>query len=354
MPIPPDGLRLVVSNAPAAIASIHGIPSYGAQADQPTPFVAITNLGAVAGPVTTNLSGKGVLIQRSPLLDFYQQINYAAWAGATFAVIYDDQNEPRVTMPKTDFAAIPAMLVTQSDGAALAAYLQTNAAQPVLGRMTTLNANVSFNITSTLSCEHVHLLVYTDCPNRSGMRIVLTSPAGTRSVMQHLNQDTSAGPYEWTYTSVGHFFEGSYGTWQAAFSYEQPGTSGNVQYVSLWIDGVSIVDTDHDGLDDRWETAWFGNLSPGPKETPAGDGWPNSVKQILGVNPKIPLFPFILDLSLWNTQWARLAWPGVDGGLDEIFSLGGSPPIAVPGRFSQSEYFIDYTAPMGFYYIRRP
>ena len=352
--IPQDGLRLIISNAPSALQSIHGTPSYGAQADRATPFANVVNVGAVAGPIQQNLAGSAALILRVGNTA-YQQLTYAAQAGAVFAVIYDNQIEDRYQylLTKTDFIPIPAMLITHADGTNLAAYLQTQSnVAPVLGRMTTLTTNILINVTNTLSCEHVRLTIGTDCTNRSGMRIVLTSPMGTQSVMQHLNQDTSPGPVNWTYSSTEHFFESSAGTWQVAFSYEQPGVSGNVTFVSLAIDGVPIVDTDHDGLDDRWETQWFGNLAQGAKDSPAGDGWPNSVKQILGVNPKNPLFPFNVDLSLWNSEWARLAWPGVASGSYQILSFGGGAPIGTQGNFPETEVFIPYSSPAGIYFIK--
>lgn len=362
--IPQDGLRLVISNAPPALQSIHGSPSYGAQADRATQFSPIVDVGDVTGPIQQNLAGKAVLIHpdtpafpNSPYPP-YQQVMNVAQAGAAFVITYRDHDDPTELRPqfvlsKTDFIPVPAMSITHADGTNLAAYLQAQSGlHVVLGQMITLSTNILINITNTLSCEHVRLTVGTDCTNRSGMRIVLTSPIGTQSVMQHLNKDTSPGPVNWTFSSTGHFFESSAGAWQVAFSYEQPGGSGNVTSVALAIDGVPIVDTDHDGLDDRWETQWFGNLAQGAKDSPAGDGWPNSVKQILGVNPKNPLFPFNVDLSLWNGQWARLAWPGVASGSYQILTFGGGAPTGVPGNFPEIESFIPYSAPVGLYFIK--
>ncbi len=351
--IPQDGLRLVIPGAPAALQSIHGTPALGAQADQPTLTVPLTGLGVVNGPVPQNLTGQAAVILRGvQQSNFYQIIEWAAQAGAVFAVICDSTVEPRFQMTSTDLTPIPAMLITQSDGQALTSYLQTNNAI-IKGQMATLATNLAFTVTNTLVCEHVSVTVTTTCTNRSGMRIVLTSPMGTKSVLQHLNGDTSAGPNGWTYTSALHFLESSAGTWLVSFSYEQPGGSGNVTGVSLKIDGVPIVDTDHDGLDDRWERTWFGGLSQGPADAPAGDGWPNSVKQILGVNPNVSLFPFTVDLSFWSPEWTRLAWPGVAGSQYDVLSLGSSGPTGIPGQFSTTEAFIP-TGTMGFFRIRQP
>jgi subtilisin-like proprotein convertase family protein len=351
--IPQDGYRLVIPGAPAALKSIPGMPAFGAQADQPTAPGPIVDCGTADAPITQNLQGMGALIQRGDV-DFYQKIAYAAEAGAVFAVIYDNANEPRVPLSDTDFSPIPATSITMTNGLALQAYIQTNKTA-ASGQLLTLATNVTFAVPDTLVCEHVHLRVNTTCPNRSGLRIVLTSPMGTRSVLQRINQDTNPGPRNWTYMSTQHFFESSAGNWRADFSYEQPGTSGSVTAVTLSIDGVKITDTDHDGLDDNWELGHFGNLSQGPAECPAGDGWPNSVKQALGANPNQPLFPFTVDLSYWDATWARLGWPGVDGGqYDVLAPLTGEAPLPVAGTSHETEYFVPRQGrPMDFYSIER-
>jgi hypothetical protein len=332
------------------LTSLHGSPSLGANTDQATLSVPLVNLGSVTGPITQNLTGKAALIQQSSPQAYYQLIDWATQAGASFAVIYNATTN-RAPMLQTDLAPIPALLLTVSDGQALANFLQTNTTT-VSGRLLTLATNIAFSITNTLVCEHIHVTVTTSCPNRSGMRIVLTSPSGTSSVLQHLNGDTSAGPNGWTYTSTQHFFESSAGTWQIAFSYQQPGAPGSVTGVSLVIDGVPIVDTDHDGLDDRWEKAWFGNLNQTAAASPAGDGWPNSVKQILGVNPNLPLFPFNLDMSFWNDQWVRLAWPGVNGSSYDLLDYD-NPATPVPGLFPETETFVP-TGNIGLFRVSQP
>ena len=38
---------------------------------------------------------------------------------------------------------------------------------------------------------------------------------------------------------------------------------------------ADITDTDNDGLDDGWETHYFGNLNEGPNDDPDGDGYSN-------------------------------------------------------------------------------
>jgi subtilisin family serine protease/subtilisin-like proprotein convertase family protein len=352
-PMPEDAYVLSIPGAPAALRIIHGTPSLGAQADQPTPPASLISVGLATNVISRNLAGQAALIERGSAF-FFDKINFAAQAGATFAVVYDNTNEARFTMSDTEFTPIPAIFIKQSDGQALEAYLapQTSGAGAP-GQITTLSTNIFFNVTNTLVCEHVHVTVNTDCQLRAGVRIVLTSPMGTRSVLEHLNEDQDPGPVDWTYTTTEHFFEGSAGIWQLAFSDEQPAVTGNVLSVTLKIDGVPIVDTDADGLDDNWERRYFSGLSQGPADTPAGDGWDNAVKQALGADPREPLFPFTVDLSLWDSQWARLAWPGVAGAQYEIHTLGGAAPTAVPGLFWETESFISRATPMNFFFIGR-
>ena len=334
------------------LQTIHGTPSLGPQPDQPTPLAPLVSVGIATNTISQNLAGRAALIARGTNF-FYEKINYAAQAGAVFAVIYDHTVEARFVMSDTEFTPIPAIFITNPDGLALEAYLQAQTTNPVPAQIQTLSTNLYFNVTNTLLCEHVKVSVNTDCPVRSGVRIVLTSPMGTHSVLEHLNDDQNAGPTNWTYSSTEHFFESSAGVWQVAFSDEQPDVIANVLSVTLAIDGVPIVDTDRDGLDDNWERQYFQSLSAGPKDTPAGDGWPNSVKQALGANPNVPLFPFTVDLSFWNDQWTRLAWPGVGGVNYGILTYGNTTPVMAPGTFWETEYFVRRVAPLSLFSIQR-
>src|SRR5262249_12008902 len=150
--------------------------------------------------------------------------------------------------------------------------------------------------------------VATDHPLRGDVRITLVSPAGTRSVLQRFNGDTSAGPVDWTYYSTHHFFESTAGNWTAYFSDEAAGNTGAVHSVSLILYGVPIFDTDKDGLDDIWEIVNFSCLDETPKGDPDRDGYSNAREQIMQTGPNMSP-PFILDFSRWNQTLARLSWP---------------------------------------------
>jgi len=258
-------------------------------------------------------------------------------------------------MAGTDFAPIPAVFIRQSDGEALRSLLQTNTSARAQIRLN--STNYVFAITNTLICEHVGVRVKTDHSLRGDVRITLLSPQGTRSVLQTYNADTSPGPVDWTYYSTHHFYESSAGNWTVSISDEYLGSTGTVYYVALTIEGVPIVDTDADGLDDNWEMAHFGSLAFGPKDDPDGDGYSNAREQILGTDPLASDAPLALDLSRWNTSLARLSWPGVTNKMYQIWR--GSSPASlklftnVPGKFPVTEWFGPYrSAPRNFFQVR--
>jgi len=119
--------------------------------------------------------------------------------------------------------------------------------------------------------------------------------------------------------------------------------------VSLVISGVPIVDKDHDGLDDNWEMAHFGNLSQGPAGDPDHDGYSNMREQIMGTDPLVNNnIPFQLDFSLWNPTLGRLSWPSSTNFTYTI--RGGTNPAPlqfitnVPGAFPVTESFTPYTS----------
>jgi hypothetical protein len=209
-------------------------------------------------------------------------------------------------------------------------------------------------------CEHVGVRVQTDHPLRGDLRLTLVSPGGTRSILQCLNQDASAGPVDWTYYSTHHFLEASAGRWTLSVGDQFPGAAGRITAVSLIVWGRSITDVDSDGLDDPWESLHFGNLAGGPKDDPDSDGRPNAVEQILRGNPKARDQALTLDFSPWNQRLGRLSWPS---GPDDSFEIWSSSdleaPLALltnmPGRFPEAEWFLVRTnQAQKFFQVRAP
>ena len=317
-------------------------------------MVPLVYVGLATNPITANLTNKAALIERGTNT-FAAKINFAAQAGAAFAVIYNFATDTDATgapggdqlipMGATDFTPIPAVFIGHSDGEALKSFFATNSG--ALAQVHLETTNYLFNVTNTLLCEHVAVRTQTDHPLRGDLRITLVSPQGTRSVLQRYNSDTNAGPVDWTYYSTHHFFESGFGTWTLAFSDEFQDASGSVQLASLTIEGIAITDADHDGLDDNWEIAHFGTLDYGPQDDPDGDGYNNAREQIMGTDPLAADVPFQLDLSPWDTSLARLSWPGLTNLNYEV--LAGTNVAALTlltnlaGRFPETELFTPYT-----------
>ena len=365
--VPDDGLRVLVSgsNLPPALASIPATPGRGPHPDVATASLPLVDVGFATNDIVEDLTGKAALIQRGPgtvpdernLLR--RKIERAARAGAAFAVIYNNVSTPeRFIMTETDFVPIPAVLISQALGQGLRGQVQQD---PSTEARLELNAvRYAFEVTDTLSCEHVGLRVRTDHVWRGDLRITLVSPQGTRSVLQQQNIDASPGPRDWTYYSVQHFLEGSAGTWTAEISDEGPGDTGTVLGLDLMVRGVRIADADRDGLDDHWETNHFGALDPGPQDDPDGDGYQNAREQVMGSDPMTVDVAFELDLSPFDENLARLSWPGVTNETYELFAGTdlAAPLVLVtnlPGRFPETEWFTPRTnLTRQFFRVRAP
>lgn len=355
VPIPDDGLRLLITGpgVPQNLASIRCLSGTGPHPDEPTVPAPLVDLGLATDAVMPDLRGRAALAERGAN-NFDQKITNAARAGAEFAVIYNyATNSPGscpggdqiCLMGGTDFVPIPSVFIGRSDGLALQALFATNSA--ARARLALNSAGFSIDVVDSFACEQVGVRVQTDHPLRGDVRITLVSPTGTRSVLQHYNTDTAAGPVDWTYWTTHHFFEPSLGVWRVEFSDQSAGASGNVLGVTLLIRGVPIPDEDGDGLDDFWEAPLFGSLAFGPTDDPDEDGYNNAFEQALGSDPLLPNEPAEVDLVKWDNKLARLSWPAVNGRSYDILS-GASPASLtlltnVPGRFPEAEWFTYYT-----------
>jgi hypothetical protein len=249
-------------------------------------------------------------------------------------------------MAGTEFTPIPAVFINQDDGEALRSLL---ASQPGLkAQLRLATADYSFTVPDTLLLEHVAVRVDADHPVRGQLRITLLSPQGTRSVMQRLNYDEFPGPVSWIYYSTHHFYESSAGAWTLSVSDEIAGSLGSVISASLILEGVPLIDTDRDGLDDRWEQKWFQSLAYGPRDDPDHDGYNNARAQVLGINPNGSHIPLELHLDRWNEDLLRLSWPATSDRTYEVSgrSLLDSPGNGitnVAGNFPESEWFFRFT-----------
>lgn len=354
--IPDDGLRLLVSGpgVPVGLNSIRCLPASGPHPDSPTPSVQLVDLGLATNAVLPDLRGKAALIERGTN-NFDEKIIKAALAGAEFAVIYNFATNTSTAgcpggnqlclMGNTDFVPIPAIFIGHNDGLALKAFFATNS--PARAQLSLNSTKIRLAVANSVLCEQVGVRLQTDHPLRGDLRITLVSPAGTRSVLQQFNMDTTAGPVEWTYWSTHHFFEPSRGEWCVEVSDESSGAAGNVLSASLTILGVPIVDADGDGLDDFWEMSAMGTMEFGPRDDLDEDGYSNAVEQASGKDPLMPNEVFRQNLTLWDAKLARLSWPAVDGRTYDV--LAGPNPASltlltnVPGRFPEGEWFTAFT-----------
>ena len=344
--IPTNALRVVCggSGIAAALRSIPCWPCQGLHADGSTAVLPLVYVGQANSDLTRDLHGKAALIQRG-VSYFSDKIARAAKAGAAFAVIFNNTNTDRLFMMGTAYAPIPAVFINQANGEALRDYVQGQADNTAQIRYAP--ATISLNVTQAVICEHVGVRLNTTAQARGDLRISLVSPAGTRSVLQAVSTDASPAPTDWVYWSVHHFYEGSVGTWRLELSNEMSTNAASVSDAELLIQGVPIVDSDHDGLDDNWEMARLGTLDYGPADDPDGDGYSNAREQCLDTDPRVYDPVWGADLSFWDDQRIRVAFPAaLDRTYQILVSSGLGQPATVltnlAGRLPEVEVMVPY------------
>lgn len=333
---------------------ISGLPSLGIHVHGSTADVPLVYVGDASTPIKQDLRGKGALIQRGTVT-FSEKIVNAARAGAAFAVVFNNEGTNAVqVMGTTDYVPIPAMSISQADGELLTNIVGQFGAT---ARMSFQAAQMDFNVSDSLLCEHVKVTLNATHEQRGDMRIELVSPSGTRSVLQRFGRDLNAYPGEWTYMTTHHFYESSQGTWRLLVGDEALGGTGSVHSATLEILGVAIKDEDHDGLDDDWETAHFNSLAFGPKDDPDRDGYSNAIEQVLGTSPAQSSRNFQAGVSLWNKNTLSLTWPSRPGVTYEVLGRRTvTDPLRVLGQvrgeFDQSQWLQPITNRTGFFLLR--
>lgn len=314
--IPDDGLRVLTTgnNVPASLRSVPATPGSGLHPDSPTAVLPLVDIGLATETLAVDLSGQAALIRRSPPNSpnddrhtFEGKVRRAAEAGASFAIVYNDRDlTNRFIMGGLDLQPIPAVMLDQQSGTALANALALNPNLRVQAQLS--SAPYTFGITQSLRCEHVGLRVQSSHPRRGDVRLTLRSPSGTRSVLQQLSGDISAGPQStWTYWSTRHLGEPSAGLWTVDVSDESAGFVGSVSRVEIVLRGTAIADVDSDGLEDAWEIRWFDNLDAQAGTDADQDGWSNAQEAMLGTDPRHAP-PLSVALSRIDPSHGLITW----------------------------------------------
>lgn len=100
------------------------------------------------------------------------------------------------------------------------------------------SAGISSTITisESFSLEHVEVIFQASHPYRGDLKIVLTSPSGTQSVLAESHSDSNAD-YNWKFMSVRHWGELSAGNWTLTVSDLKSGNTGTFDAWGLMLYG---------------------------------------------------------------------------------------------------------------------
>jgi hypothetical protein len=283
--IPDDSFRLTVEGGgvPTNLRSIRCLPSMGMYPEGGIPPMSLTYVGRGNTNLPASVAG-GMVLVASGINTDAGKVQRAAQAGARAAVIFGSvAGQPLEIMGGTRFSPLPAISMRWEDGDALARWLPGRA--NVTARLVVNPAVLRFVVQEDIQCEQVGVRLRTTHPRRGDLHITLVSPGGTRSVMQTVNSDTAAGPWDWTYWTTQSWMEAGRGEWRLEMTDVRESGVGSVVRAELVVRGVTVVDQDRDGLDDGWERRWFGGLGRRGTDDANGDGLDLMREQMLGVSP---------------------------------------------------------------------
>jgi Tol biopolymer transport system component len=97
---------------------------------------------------------------------------------------------------------------------------------------------------------------------------------------------------------------------------------------------IQAVDTDGDGMEDNWESDFFGGLEAQPDEDADADGFTNLEEYIAGTDPRDPHSRLRLEITTAEPGRPQLRWTAAPGRVYQIVStpdLAGQPWSATPG-----------------------
>ena len=340
--LPDDGLQLQVF-ANGRENSFVASPSDGLVPDDPIEALPLVDVGRATGPLEVDLTGKAALIERGGTF-FSVSTRHAADAGATFAIIYNDRNgDERHIMGGMDFSPIPAVFLSQNDGASVRELMKLADNDPPKAGLSLESSDAVVIVPDELLCEQIGVRVNMTHPVRGDIRLTVQSPAGTRSILQANVLDVTAWRSDWTFWSNQFFYEQAKGKWTVAVSDLVKNFTGALSSVELTVRGTSITDADSDGLDDNWELEYFESLVETALGDPDKDGESNAREQALRTNPAKFNGSFDLRYHRLANGDLRLAWPSWRGfvfriqSADHVLGPWSGQAVVESGKF-QTEW----------------
>ncbi len=114
-------------------------------------------------------------------------------------------------------------------------------------------------VPDSIKIEHVEVIVDIDHSYRGDLEIILTSPAGTQSILSEKHEDNGNDWNNWMFTSVHHWDEDSFGEWTLSIEDQGNGDTGTLLDWELNIYGTELnTDRDGDGLTNNDEVTIYG------------------------------------------------------------------------------------------------
>ncbi|HJL96961.1 MAG TPA: S8 family serine peptidase [Candidatus Poseidoniaceae archaeon] len=119
--------------------------------------------------------------------------------------------------------------------------------------------SVNTTVSEPILVENVDVVV--DIPHafRGDLEIILTSPAGTKSILSEKHSDSGNNFNDWRFSTVHHWDEDSRGEWTLTVEDQGNGDTGSLDSWELIVYGTELdVDTDGDNLTNSNETDVYG------------------------------------------------------------------------------------------------
>ncbi len=329
-----------------------------------TPLTGIVDLGTVVSPIQENLEGKIALIRRGGAT-FRQLIDYAADAGASFAIIYNhEESDVLANMAQVDRCRIPGVFISKNSAETIQQLQEDDSG---LGAQLIHSPLIySFEVAESMICEDVSLLVRAQSTDCGTLRVTLISPSGTRSLLHRYNYGAMT-EIDWEFFSTHHFYEPTRGKWRVEISNMPSPTTGAyasqpvLKGLELNMRGIPVTDTDNDGLSDDWELDHFNSLQYSAMDVVSPSGYTNARWQIVGDNMVREASHLNISANLLQPGKIRLSWLGINNSLYEILVRSSAEEEwrvlqTVQGTFPLTEYVVSPSSQSGstFFCIRKP